>query len=457
MNAPLSETEEQKTSRPTIAQLALPSILGNLLFAVVGMVQTKFVGELGAEAIAAVNVGQRVFFALQAIMMAVSAGTTALVARAWGAGDYAEASRVTMASLFLACGFGLLLMLPGILFADTVGAIFGLDARAVEMAGDYVFWLSIFNVAFGVNMIIGAALRAAGDAWTPLWIGVGINLLNVALLYLFVPGSFGLPAMGAPGAALAAGVSFAVGGIAMVVMWLKQLFVVKYVASGWYRRERYMRLLDVGYPAAAEMMVFQAGFVVFFMLIGRVYGTQAFAAYGIGTMILSLCMVVGFGFSIAGSTLVGQHLGADDQEGAVKAGWRALAYATIAMGGIGWTMAWFARELAEFFLDDDPVTTHLTTQMVIIMGLSTPLLAAEFAIGGALRGAGDTRFPLIATVVGLLGVRCTLAGLFTFLGWPVVWVYGTMVGDYVVKAGMLLWRFHSGKWKRVLAVPKHDG
>lgn len=446
----MSETSDMKGKRPSIAELALPSILGNLLFAIVAMVQTKFVGELGAEALAAVNVGQRMFFALQAIMMAVSAGTTALVARAWGAEDYAEASRVTMASLFLACSFGLLLTVPGIFFAAPVASIFGLSERSVELAADYIVWMSIFNVAFGLNFIIGAALRAAGDAWTPLWIGVGTNIVNVAALYVLVPGAFGFPEMGAPGAALAAGISFSLGGVVMLAMWLRQLFVVRYVSNKWFRRERFMRLLDVGYPAAVEMMVFQAGFVVFFMLVGRYYGTEAFAAYGVGGMILSLCMVVGFGFSIAGSTLVGQHLGAEDFDGAMRAGWRALAYAAAAMGAIGWTMAYFAEELARYFVDDDPLTIELTTAMVTIMGISTPLLAAEFALGGALRGAGDTRFPLIATIIGLLGVRVTLAAIFTFAGMPVVWVYATMVGDYLVKAGMLTWRFHSGRWKRVL-------
>ncbi len=98
----MAEAETHKhEERPSIWQLAIPSILGNLSYTVVGMVQTKFVGELGAQALAAVGAGQRVFFAMQAVLMAVSAGTTALVARAWGAGDYAEASRVTMASLAL--------------------------------------------------------------------------------------------------------------------------------------------------------------------------------------------------------------------------------------------------------------------------------------------------------------------------------------------------------------------
>jgi len=74
--------------RPGIFALAFPSILGNLLYTIVGVVQTLFVGELGSSALAAIGAGQRVFFALQAILLAITAGTTALVARAWGANDF---------------------------------------------------------------------------------------------------------------------------------------------------------------------------------------------------------------------------------------------------------------------------------------------------------------------------------------------------------------------------------
>ena len=78
-----------------------PSIMSNLMFSMVAMVQTKFVGDLGAPAVAAVGAGQRVFFALQALLMAIGVGTTALVARSWGAGEQEEASRITSSSLML--------------------------------------------------------------------------------------------------------------------------------------------------------------------------------------------------------------------------------------------------------------------------------------------------------------------------------------------------------------------
>ena len=442
----------------SLFELAFPSILANLLFSAVAIVQTKFVGMLGPEALAAIGVGQRVFFALQAVLMAVSAGTTALVARAWGADDRDEASRVTMASLVAGGIFALAVTLPGILAAAPVASIFGLDAHTTELAATNIRWMSAFNLAFAVNFILGAALRAAGDAWSPLWIGAGVNVLNVPLLYVFVFGRYGFPDMGVAGAALAGGLSFSLGGVVMVVIWLRQGFRLKYVSSKWCRVDRFRRLLHIGYPAGAEMVIFQAGYFVFLMLVGHNYGTVAFAAYNVGTTLMMVCFVVGFGFSIAGATLVGQHLGAGDPAGAIRSGWRAAIYAIALMSSLGFIAAAFAPQLAAFFLGNEPETVRLTVQLAYIMAATTPLLAIEFAIGGALRGAGDTRFPLLATMIGLIGVRCTLALAFTWLGWSVLWVFGATIVEYLVKGGMLAVRFANGRWKTAIVpgqVPAH--
>lgn len=450
-------SDRASTERPSIWSLALPSILGNLLYSAVALVQTKFVGELGAPAVAAVGAGQRVFFALQAVMLAISAGTTALVARAWGADDYDEAARVTMASLVLAGVFAIVMTIPGVLLARPVASIFGLDAATLDYAADNIRWLTAFNLAFAVNFILGAALRAAGDAWSPLWIAAIVNVINVPLLYAFVFGRWGFPEMGVAGAAIATGIAFTVGGVLLIGLWLKQRFRLKYVSSRWFRKPRFKRLLDIGYPAGLEMVVFQVGFFIFMMLIGNFYGTEAFAAYNVGGNLLMVVMVAGFGFSIAGATLVGQHLGAGDFAGATRSGWIAMGYALVSMGLLGALVIVFANELATFFLGDDLKTIRYTVQFTWILGAMTPLLAVEFAIGGSLRGAGDTRFPLLATAIGLLGVRCGLAATFTYMALPVAWVFGALIGDYLVKGAMLLWRFRSGRWRTAVRLePDRD-
>ena len=445
-----TRAEVELERRPGIWQIAVPSIIGNLSFTLVGMVQTKFIGELGAQSLAAVGAGQRVFFAMQAILMAVSAGTTALVARAWGARDYEEASRVTMASMVLAGGFALVTMVLGLLFAPHVAGVFGLDEATLALASDNIRWLSIFQLAFAVNFILGAALRASGDAWSPLWIGIGVNVLNLPLLYLFVFGFGPIPAMGVSGAAIAAGLSFTGGGAVLVALWVKNKFRVKHARSGWWRRARLRRLLDIGYPAAVEQGVFQVGFFVFLMLIGNYYGTEAFAAYNIGVNLLQVCMTVGFGFSIAGSTLVGQHLGANDHDAAMRSGWRSMNLAILAMGVLGLCIGIVAEPLSRLFIGDEPLTVRYTVIFIHLLASMMPLMAVDFAIGGALRGAGDTRFPLMASFASLIGMRCGLAALFTWLELSVAWVYGALVGDYLLKGAMLIWRFRSGRWRTML-------
>ena len=413
--------------------------------------QTKFVAELGAQGLAAVGAGQRIFFAMQAILMAVSAGTTALVARAWGAGDYTEASRVTMASLVLGAAMSLIIAIFGLFFATPMASVFGLDAQTLAMASENIRWLCVFNVTFAGMFILSAALRASGDAWSPLVMSVGVNVVNIPLLYGFILGKWGFPQMGVAGAAFGAGISFTIGTGILLMLWIKQKFRVKHVRGGWWRRARIRALLDIGYPAALEQGVFQIGFFIFLMLIGNYYGTEAFAAYNIGVNLLAVCMTVGFGFSIAGSTLVGQHLGANDHEGAARAGWRSCWLAMLSMGGLGGLILLYADEVALYFIGDAPLTVAYTVQFMFMLGVLMPLLAVDFAIGGALRGAGDTRFPLVATFLGLLVMRCGLAALATYLGLPVVYVYAAMIGDYVLKATLLIWRFRRGRWKTLVA------
>jgi putative MATE family efflux protein len=424
--------------------------MANLMFSLVAMVQTKFVGSMGAPSVAAVGVGQRVFFALQALLMAIGVGTTALVARSWGAGRPEEASRITSSSLILGAFVGLLIMIVGMAFSHQIAGIFGLDATTAQLASRNVFWLATFIIGFAVDIILSSALRAAGNAWTPLVFGLAVNLVNLPLLYTFIFGKFGAPRMGAAGAPFASGLSFVLCGTVLVSLWMRQKLTIKFFRGDIFQKARYQSVLHIGYPVAIEQLVLQSGFLLFLSLIGRYYGTDAFAAYNVGLNMLNTAMVVGIGFSIAGATLVGQHLGAGDVEGAARSGWRACGIAVAAMTLIGLIVVFNAPRLAHFFLGSDEIAVRHTTEFTYIMAAMLPLFGVDMAIGGSLRGAGDTRFPLMASFLGLIGVRCVLAATFTYFRLPVVWVYGSLIGDYLLKGSLLIWRFKSGRWKHVL-------
>ena len=106
----------------------------------------------------------------------------------------------------------------------------------------------------------------------------------------------------------------------------------------------------------------------------------------------------------------------------------------------------FAGDIASYLIDDDQVV-HYAVIFIYILGIAQPLMGIEFTLSGCLRGAGDTRYPLLTTMVGLVGVRVGLAALFTYLGFSVDWIFGALIGDYIIKALMLTHRFRSGRWK----------
>lgn len=434
-----------------IWSLAWPAIATNLLHSLVGLVDIKIVGSLGADAISAVSTGHRIFFILQGVLMAVTAGTTALVARAWGAEDRGEAERVTRDSLWLCLGLAAVLTAPGVLFArDLAGMFQGLDPATMDLAASFIRTLSWFNLAFAINIVLGTALRAAGDTKTPLQIAIATNIVNVGLLYGLVYGEWGFPVLGVRGAALANGLAFSFGAVITVGLWLGRRLVIQWGPRGGdLDRERVRRILHIGYPSGLEQFVFQAGLIVFLMIVAR-FGETPYAAYSIGVNILAFSFLVGFGFSIAASTLVGQHLGAGNPDSAERSGWRAMALSIGVMVVFGATIIAGAEPLARFLIDDDEVV-RLTVVFIWLLGSVQALMGIEFALGGALRGAGDTRFPLLTAFAGFFLGRIPLALTFVWLGWSVEWIFAALLLDYVIKATCLVARFRGGRWKTAIA------
>lgn len=434
----------------SIWSLAWPTVATNLLFSSVGLVAIRFVAELGTGAVAAAGAGLQVFYTLQAIMVAIGTGITALVARSWGAGMFEEATRITLTSLALGVLLGVLLAAPGVFFATSVASIFGLDEQTTALAAEFILWLSIFNVAFAVNITMGTALRAAGDAKTPLWLAAFTNVLNLLLLYPAIFGIGPIPAQGVAGAAQAAGIAFTCSGLLIVWLWVRNRLRIPFAWLHFFERRHILDLFHISYPSGMEQIVLRIGFFSFMIIISQYYGAAPFAAYNVGVTLLSFCFVVGFGFSIAGATLVGQNLGRNDLKGAERAGWSAMKHSILSMALIGVTIILLAEPIARLIVDDEQVV-HYTVIFIYILGSVQPLMAIDFAIGGALRGAGDTRFPLRITMIGLIGVRVVCAFMAVMAGLSVEWVYATLIGDYMIKAVLLIVRFRSNRWQLILS------
>ena len=428
--------------------LAWPPILGNLLFASVGVISIKAVGTLGAEAVAAVGTGQRMVWVFQALLMAVMTGTTALVARAVGSKNMIEAAHVTRLAIGVSIALSLITTLVIVLFAEKFIGIFGLDPVAQELAVTYLTISILFIPFMAIGMVIGAALRAAGDVKTPMYIGIFTNIIAIYLLLGLVNGQYGMPKLGILGAALAMGISFTIGTVIQLYLWLANKLVVPLGKAGAFTKERLRQLITISYPAGIESFVFQFGMLSFFWIVAM-YGTEEVAAYNIGVNILMLSFILGNGFSVAAATLSGQFLGASDPVAAYKSGYQAAGMTMLAMSLSGLLLAFFAEPIAWFFIQDEEVVKFAVI-FVWIFAMAQPFMALEFSLGSTLRGAGDTRSPLVITIIGLLVIRVPIAFLLYYLEMPVQWIFATLIIDYFVKGILLITRYRSKRWMKVL-------
>ncbi len=442
--------EEGKIPRGSLGvwTLAWPSIITNIFYATSSIVAIKVVGGLGPDAIAAAVTGQRVTFILQAVLTGVLAGSTALIARNWGAKNKEEAgiffTRTVQLVLFIALITSIIIWH----FAEPLVTFFGLKGDALTLSIEYLRSIAPFYIAFGCGLGLITALRAVGDVKTPMIIGVIMNLFAIFFMLVFVNGWLGFPEYGVRGAALGIGLSFLIGAILLIVFWLSNQLPVKYSSIFTLDTYRVKEIFKVGLPAALEQVIFQGGITAFLILVA-LYGTEAYAAYGIGVQILSFSFVIGFGFSIAGATLVGQHLGAGDTDQARRAGWGAMRLSIVSMTFFGILITLFAEPLARFMIDNDEVV-RLSVIFIWLLGSMQPLMAIEFSLGGALRGAGDTKTPLMITLTCLLFIRVLLALIFYMLDASVEIIFSTLVADYIVKGFLYVARFRSNKWMQAM-------
>ncbi len=430
-------------------QLAWPSMTSFALQSLVGLVDMLFVARLGTEAVAGVGVGSQVHFVVFALIAAVSTGTVALIARATGAGDGEQADRVLRASLWMATllGASLCLLAP---FAHTIVAVFGVTPPVVEIGGSYLRILLWASIPFAIAITLSSAMRGAGDVRTPLMVGIAMNALNVVGDYALIFGHWGAPALGTEGSAVASALALLLGALVYLGLWLGGSSI--FVRRGWVMGisgDLCRRILHIGIPTALEHLAFNLGLFLFLRLVVQ-YGTEAVSAYIIGVRILAFSFIPGLGFATAASTLVGQHLGAGRPDLAAHSGWRATGGAVAVMGVIGLLIILNAGPIAGWFGAAGADTTNLAVNFIYILGAAQPMMAVEYAVGGALRGAGDTRFPLLAMMMGLFVFR--LGGAFWVLHvyeGSVVALWSCLLADYAVKALLLSLRFHRGRWKKV--------
>lgn len=434
-----------------MAALAAPIVASNLLTWAAGFANVYMMSRLGAEAVAGLGMASQVVMMVVILVFGVTTGTMALVARARGAGDAAAASHVLRQSLMLAVVQSAAIGAAGAALAPWLMAALGAHG-AVEQAGTLYLRILLLGVAAtAMDFTLASTLRGAGDSMTPLRINAAVVALNIAGNAVLIFGMGPVPALGIAGAAASTIGARAVGA---GWTWLRLRggrSGFQWVPGPWAPDWRTMRrVLDIAVPSAVEVFVRSGSSVALMGVVARTGpGTAAVAAHTIGLQMEMFSRVPSLGIGTAATSLVGQRMGAGDPRAAERAGWLATAMGVALLGVLGLATLVLAGPLSRMF-SDDPATARLTADYLRTLSLAQPLYGLGMVVAGALRGGGDTRYPMWAAAVGgwlFLIPAAWLLGVHLGLGPRAVWLVQAL--NYALFAVLLTWRFRAGRWKTI--------
>ncbi len=430
---------------PSIWSLAWPTTLSNLLLASIGLVQIVLAAGFGNDVASAMAVSQRVFFVLQATLFGLATGASALVARNIGANDHLKAGQATQSAMLL--GFMISVLMGGLcyLLAPTITSWFDLEGNAQELAIILIRWVCIFNPIYSLNIVLTTTMRATGDGLNPLMLAFISGVGNGLGCYALSHGSFGLPNLGPEGLAIGGIIGSLLALVIYGSYWRLGKLKLPYPNIS-QLKVKTNKLLRIGIPSAIEQSLMQVGFLVYMMAIAQ-YGNQVLAAYGLGLNILTLIIFVSLGFSASSAVIVGQYMGRKQPELAMEYGWRGwrMCLAFMVVSAIIFVV--FGAHMARAITDDSQVQYYVELFLMIV-AVAMPLIATDFAIGGAIRGAGETKYPLKISFFSLFLVRFILPFVFLELNMAVHWMFCLTALDFGIKAIFLALYFRAGHWQK---------
>lgn len=434
--------------------LALPVVGEQLLSMTVGLTDVYLAGHLGdASADATTAVGSIAYFLwlIGLITGAISAGSTAIIARAVGARHRSLANSVCGQSVTAAMVLGVVLGAVMLAFAEPITRATGLPESARPMALLYLRVLA-FSLPFSTLIFAGSAcLRGAGDTLTPAVTMITVDTCNAILSVSLTRGLFGLPTLGFKGIAIGTLAAYVIGGTFLLVMLLRgrrklRLFPHR-MRPHWHTLRRVLR---IGLPSGFEgALTWIAQFWILRIINTGPGGSVAGAAHAVAIRVESFSFLIGFALATATATMVGQSLGMRDPRRAARAAWLGFAAGGGFMAACGFAFVLSPRPLAAL-LAGDPRVADLAAQCLFPVGFAQIGFAAAMIFGGALRGAGDTVSVMritLATTFGLRLVGVLIVGAWLKLGVAAIWVVLSV--ELVIRGGLIFAHFLRGKWKLV--------
>ena len=442
--------------RPAVWKIAWPTMLTNAIGGLQGMVDHVLVGNIvGYKANAAIGVSWQIFIVVIVFISSLFTGMSVLVARFAGAGDEEKVNRTIYQAFLTAIFISVGIMAPVGYFISP--ALLNLVNAAPEVRAEALPFLRImfvFSAGMTIFFMFSTALRSAGDARTPMLLGLSMTVLNLLFNIVFIRGLGPIPAFGTKGAAI--GTCIASGLVGLYALW--QLWTGGWVISiprgGGYGPDWTIirSIFKFGLPTGIQGIAMNVGGVLMLSFIGSLaQSAAAQAAFAVSyTQLFSLVTWTSVGLMGAAAAVAGQNLGAKKPDRAEAAVHVAAQFGFGGAALVGIFFLFFPRQLLAIFGMEDPVVVEIGVQLMRVLSVSGLLIAVALTYTGGLQGTGDTRSPLyisiISQVVVPLGI-CFVIQQTATLDPIDIWI--AIFAGHATRCVLSVIRFRQGKWRGI--------
>lgn len=441
--------------RSDILTIALPSLVELVLTSLTSMADQIMVGrlpgQLGVQALSAVGLCMNPKFILMTALMAINTGTTAVVARYRGMGNQEKANQTFKQSLIFNIFLSAIMMVLGVVFArELIGLIAGngISETTVEYAVVY-FRIQMYGfIPLMMTNTVTSTLRAIGDSKMPMVYNTIANVVNLFFNYGLIYGKLGMPEMDVAGASLATVIGQCVAFvIAMYIMFSKKRYVyLDFKEKTGYNKTIMSNVLGIGLPSMLEQLCLRIGIIIYSRIVASL-GDIAYATHMVCMNIQSLTFMSGMAFQNSATTLMGQSLGRRrlDMADNYTRMTRNISFWISCI--IGVILALFGGQIVNIY-NSTPEIVEMGGKLLAIVAITQPFQSSQFVTTGALRGAGDTKYPAVVIFICTLIVRSVLGYIFVVqLDMGLIGAWFAIVVDQLLKTAMIFARYNTGKWR----------
>ena len=440
----------------TILALAWPTMLEQLMQTAVQYIDTAMVGSLGTQATAAVGATTTVNWLIGSSVSALGVGFLSFIARAYGAGDQKAASKAVSQAVLVTAVVGTLFTALTLGLSGLVPVWMQVDESIQELASTYFFILYLPMLPRAASIILGTALRAAGDTKTPMKVGVWVNIINVCLNFLLIfptrpltvlGVTFTMPGagMGVIGAAVASAIAFAFGGIRITMVLWKHPMISPRGSSFKPDMSILKPCLKTALPNMLQRFGTSLGYVAFAAMINSL-GEVATAAHTIANTVESAFYIPGYGMQTAAATLAGNAYGANDKQRMNELARMFIPIEIILMILSGGALYLLAPPLVGIFSDSSDVI-GLGTTVLRMVALSEPFYGFSIIVEGMMLGVGNTKQPFAFNILGMWGVRIVGTFICTqLLSFGLVSAWACMIAHNLLLFCLFFYCYVTKKW-----------